>query len=245
MRKTHCHSERSRGIFLKNFLLRSLHTTSLWLVVVGMTILLGNVATAEEKKTDEAVVEKPAEDAKKEKPVKDPAGRFAPDFCDFEMTFPEAPLATQRCTPTGECYTLYSYTMVYDLQTTVDISVNCTPSTPANYKRYTQGVMKAALAGMIENRGLDTYDINFSEEKTTKSAAVSGTGKTGMQGKIYTAQLWVGQNSVFSVQAELIGDAHPQADESFSTILKSLKTKEGKPMVIQKKVPIPSQGKNQ
>lgn len=202
-------------------------------------------ALAEEKKTDETVVEKPAEDAKKEEPAKDPAGRFAPDFCDFEMTFPEAPLATQRCTPTGECYTLYSYTMVYDLQTTVDISVNCTPSTPANYKRYTQGVMKAALAGMIENRGLDTYDINFSEEKTTKSAAVSGTGKTGMQGKIYTAQLWVGQNSVFSVQAELIGDAHPQADESFSTILKSLKTKEGKPMVIQKKVPIPSQGKNQ
>lgn len=241
-----CHSERSRGILLSTYMKRSLRVASICLAMVGMTILFdGTSFAADENKAEVAVVEKPAADAKKEEPAKDPVGRFAPDFCDFEMTFPESPLATNRCLPTGECYTLHSYTMVYDLQTTVDISVNCTPSTPANYARYTKGVMKAALAGMIQDRNLETHDINYAEEKTTKSAALSGTGKTGAQNKIYTAQLWVGQNSVFTVQAELIGDAHDKADESFGNILKSLKTKEGKPMIMRRKQSIPAQGKNQ
>ncbi len=201
------------------------------------------VLAAEDKKEETPAIEKPA-DAPKE-PAQDNPGRFAPDFCDFELTFPEAPMQAQRCVPTGECYTVYSYTVVYDLQTTIDISVNCTPSTPANFKRYTQGVMKAALAGMIEERNLDTHDISFKEDAKTKSAALTGTGKTGTQDKIYTGQLWVGQNSVLTVQAELIGSAHEMADSSFGDILQSLTMKEGKQMPVQKKKTIPAQGKNQ
>lgn len=198
----------------------------------------------EEKPADEkSANEKPVEKTKE--PEKEIKGRFAPDFCDFEMTFPEAPLAREQCLPSGECYTLNSYTMVYDLQTTVDITVNCTPSTPENYPQYTKGVMKAALWGMIEERNLETHDINFSEEGKFKSASLTGTGKTGAQDKIYTAQMWIGPNSVFTVQAELIGGAHDEADKSFSEILKSLKTKEGKQVVREKKIPIPNQGKNQ
>lgn len=197
---------------------------------------------AEDTKEETTAIEKPA-DAPKEA-VKENPGRFAPDFCDFELTFPEAPMQTQRCVPSGECYTVYSYTMVYDLQTTIDISVNCTPSTPANFKRYTQVVMKAALAGMIEERNLDTHDISFKEDAKTKSAALTGTGKTGTQDKIYTGQLWVGQNSVLTVQAELIGGAHDVADASFGDILQSLVIKEGKQVPVQKKTPIPAQGKN-
>ncbi len=239
MKNTNCHSERSRGIFFNHSFLRSLHATSLWLALVGMTLLLSFSSLAAEDKKEE----KPA--ATVEAPQEKPAGLFAPDFCDFEMTFPEAPLTSERCLPSGQCYTLQTYTMVYDLHTTVDISVNCTPSTTESFGQYSKGVMKAALAGMIEERNLDTYDINYSEDEKTKSASLTGTGKTGAQDKIYTAQMWIGQNSVFTVQAELIGGAHDVADKSFGDILKSLKTKEGKQVVIEKKVPIPKQGKNQ
>ena len=106
------------------------------LVAFSIALLPLSAQAADDKKQETTETEKPAEtkpEAKDEKSAQESAGRYAPDFCDFEMTFPEAPLQTQRCTPAGECYTLYSYTMVYDLQTPVDISLNCTPST-SNYE---------------------------------------------------------------------------------------------------------------
>ena len=192
-------------------------------------------AHAEEAKEEKPAVEK-AEAAKadEQKPAdsaKDPTDksyRFAPDFCDFEITFPETPSSAQKCVPDGGCYDLKSYTMVYDLSTTVDVSVTCNPSTPAAYDKYNDAVMKAALAGMIDNRNLTEHDIQFKQYDTTKSAALTGTGKTGRTDKIYSAQLWIGKNSVFTVQAELIGNAHEIADKSFRDILQSIKTKEGK-----------------
>lgn len=180
-------------------------------------------AKVEETKTDET---KTAEEAKKD--PNDKSYRFAPDFCDFEMTFPEEPASTNRCVPGGGCYDLKSYTMVYDLQTTVDVSVSCTPSTPENYKRYTEGVMKAALTGMIDERHLTGHNIQFTQLDNVRTSALNGIGTTGAQDKIFTAQMWIGQNSVFTVQAELIGSAHPKADESFKDILKSIKIKGGK-----------------
>jgi hypothetical protein len=198
--------------FKKSFLLM--------LIVMAFSV---SAFAAEEKKADEAPAEKPAEAAPEQ------AGRFAPDFCDFEITFPEAPMKTQKC-PMEEnrCYDLYSYTMVYDLQTTVDVSVSCNPSTPAMFSRYNEAVIKAALAGMVDERRLDDYGTEYKETDGVRQGSLTGTGKTGTQDKIYTAQLWIGQNSVFTMQAELIGGAHQKADKQFSDILRSIKVKEGK-----------------
>lgn len=186
--------------------------------LLAMTILVAPVCAEEAK---------PEEKAAEAVPPVNP-GRFAPDFCDFEITFPEAPAIAKKCVPGNQCYDVHSYTMVYDLQTTVDVSVTCNPSTPAAYDKYTQGVMKAALAGMVEERSLTDYDMDFDQQENFKSASISGTGTTGQNGKIYTAQLWIGKNSVFTVQAELVGTAHPKGDGVFRDILASIKTKEGK-----------------
>lgn len=173
-------------------------------------------------------------------------GRFAPDFCDFEITFPEKPLLAEKCIPGSQCFNVNSYTMVYDLRTTVDVSVTCTPSTPAAYKQYTDSVMKAALAGMIDDRNLTTHDIKIDPDKDgVKSAAITGVGKTGTQDKIYSAQLWIGQNSVFSVQAELIGGEHDVADKSFRDILQSITRKDGKQIARPAKSPAAPKQNNQ
>ena len=168
-------------------------------------------------------------------------GRFAPDFCDFEITFPERPLTAQKCVPGAKCYTVNSYTMVYDLQTTVDVSVTCNPSTKEAYGQYTEGVMRAALAGMVESRNITGHDLNVEEKDGVKSAALTGVGTTGAQEKIYAAQVWVGPHSVFTVQAELIGDAHEKADRQFRDILASIKTKGGKSIERPAKIPAPKQ----
>jgi hypothetical protein len=177
----------------------------------------------------------------KEKVTVENPGRFAPDFCDFEITFPERPLTAQKCVPGAGCYTVNSYTMVYDLQTTVDISVTCNPSTKAAYDQYTEGVMRAALAGMVESRNITGHDLNVEEKDGVKSAALTGVGTTGAQEKIYSAQLWIGPNSVFTVQAELIGDAHEKADAQFRDILASIKSKQGKQMERPKTPATPKQ----
>jgi len=194
----------------------------------GMT-----VATPTPAKTDDKDAAKPAEKAEDAKPA---PGLYAPDFCDFEITFPEAPYKAQHCTPDGKsCYELDSYTMVYDLKTTVDFSVTCNPSTPASFQRFNEAVIKAALAGMVETKHLANTTINFEEQKAKDTGAgdvrigsLTGTGVTGTEQKIYTAQMWIGQNSVFTVQAELVGVSQEQADKSFSEILKSIKVKGGK-----------------
>ncbi len=203
-------------------------------LLLALMMVIAPSYAAEEKKAEETpvAVEKPAEEAKTEEPVAVPAenpGRYSPDHCDFEITFPEKPYLAQKCLPDGKtCYNLYSYTMVYDLRTTVDVSVTCNKSTPADFKRYNEAVMKAALQGMISERRLDTHDIEYRDGKDVRSASLSGTGITGTQQKIYTAQIWVGQKSVFTVQAELIGAEHDQADAVFSEILKSVKVKDVK-----------------
>lgn len=218
------------------------------LVLLAMTVAFP-VFSAESRKIEVIIDEDgdveanevKKEDAAPATPPVNPA-RFAPDFCDFEITFPEAPAIAKKCIPDGGCYDVNSYTMVYDLQTTVDISVTCNPSTPAAFKQYTEGAMKAALAGMIENRNLSGHEIKFDEEKNIKSAAITGVGTTGAREKIYSAQLWIGQNSVFTVQAELVGEEHPVGDKSFRDILQSIKTKPGKQLPPRpKKAIVPKQ----
>jgi hypothetical protein len=234
------HPERSRGIWPCN-LQRSLRFARLCLATVGMTVILTSPSlAAEDKKEDKPAVEEAKPEEKKSEP--NPA-RFAPDFCDFEITFPEAPTIAQKCLPGGGCYDVNSYTMVYDLQTTVDVTVTCNPSTPAAYEKYNEGVMRAALAGMVENRDLTSHEVRFQQldKEKAKNAALTGAGMTGRQEKIYSGQLWIGQNSVFTVQAELVGGAHEKADKSFRDILASIKTKEGKQLPKPEKAVIPKQ----
>jgi hypothetical protein len=217
-------------------------------LLIPLWLLTVPAHAADEKKKDEAKEEAAREDeaddeeAEEQEPsdliplADGKSYRYAPDYCDFEITFPEKPQIMEKCIPGDECFTLYSYTMVYDLQTTVDVSVTCNPSSEANYERYTQNVVKAALAGMVDEKKLEEHSIRYDQQENYRSGGISGSGKTGQQDKIYTGQLWVGKNSVFTVQAELIGGEHVVADESFGIILSSIQYKGGK-QVPQKPAP--------
>jgi len=166
--------------------------------------------------------------------------RHAPPGCDFEVTFPEAPARARRCpggqpagsqqTAGSKCYDVTSYTKVYDLSTTVDVSVTCTPSSPAALQRYGEPVMRAALEGMVARKTVRDYEISVRDvDKTIRQASLTGTGTTGRQEKIYTAQIWVGPASLMTVQAELIGAAHGEADTAFGQILESIQPKKEDP----------------
>lgn len=209
-------------------------------MLLAMTVLPWQALAQDKKEAEKPAAEKTGaktEEKKAETPAEAP-GRFAPEHCDFEITFPEKPAIAQNCVKEDDCFRINRYTMVYDLQTTIDITATCNPSTPENYKRYTDPVIKAALTGMIDSRRLSEHQMKYSDHGKGAAAyrigSISGIGMTGAQEKIYSGQLWIGQNSVFTIQAELIGLEHPEADKTFAAILSSLKYKGGKQMPAPK-----------
>lgn len=157
------------------------------------------------------------------------AGYYAPEFCDFEITFPEKPVVSRRCPESGTaCYQLHGYRYVYSLESSIDITAHCAPSTPKNYERYTEGVIAAALKGMRNRANIDNADINTQEIEGPKvrQGSLLGTGTYGKQDHIYNAQIWVGENSILTVEAKLIGQSNTEAEENFSEILASIKVKD-------------------
>lgn len=159
-----------------------------------------------------------AEDAYEE------AHTYAPDFCEFTITFPTAPYTTRRCDEKkqGECYDQISYTQVYDLEATVNFRVICNPIGKDIKNAYDGEVMTATLRAMTKDTVVETFETAFREEEHYKQAGLIGEGKVGRTPTIYIAQIWIGEHSAMTVEAELIGDAHDQADKLYSEVLKSL-----------------------
>jgi hypothetical protein len=187
-------------------------------------------AIAEEKKLDDVLNEN-IESTEKEETTD---VTFSPDHCDFEITFPEDPFQAKRCPqrPDGgsaKCYEITNYTMVYNMKTTVDVSVTCVPSPPRNFDRYNERVIQTVLNGMTRKEEIEDPSINVTDEGGYRLGTLIGTGTYGKQGRIYNAQIWVGQNSVMTIEAKLVGPAHHEADTVYTDILKSIKKKEPSP----------------
>ncbi|MEZ5813273.1 MAG: hypothetical protein R3E13_00865 [Alphaproteobacteria bacterium] len=149
---------------------------------------------------------------------------YSPEPCEFSITFPDEPYTARRCEDEEmkRCFDLVSYTQVYELSSTVNFRVICNRVDADLYKDYSPQVMEATLRAMTKSNVIDEYNSEFREEEGYKQAGLAGSGKVGTMPTIYIAQLWIGKQSVFSLEAELIGQAHEAADKLFSDILKSV-----------------------
>ncbi len=177
---------------------------------------------AEETQQPTNVAEKDAVKEQEETPSDEVT--YSPDVCEFSITFPDAPYTARRCEDEEKerCYDLVSYTQVYELSSTVNFRVICNPVDENLYNDYSAQVMEATLRAMTKNSVVDEYNSDFREEEGYKQAGLAGTGRAGRAPTIYIAQLWIGKQSAFSVEAELIGNAHETADKLFSDILKTV-----------------------
>lgn len=191
---------------------------TLWIVSLSltMTIFSFSAHAAEEQKAEEAKAE--------EEIPAPPPGLYQPEFCEFPVTFPEKPYAVRRCDDGGKekCYDLVSYTKVYDMQSTVNFRVICNPIGKDIKDNYTGEVMQATLKAMTGRSVVEAFNTSFREEKEYKQAGLVGEGRSGKLSTVYIAQLWIGGTSALSVEAELIGDAHEDADTLLKDVLKSI-----------------------
>ena len=159
--------------------------------------------------------------------VTDTSSTYSPDFCEFSVTFPSDPYKSRRCEKeaSGKCFDLVSYTQVYEMSSTVNFRVICNPIGQEIKDAYTPEVMKATLRAMTKQSVVQTFNTAFREEETYKQAGLVGEGLVGRTPTIYVAQLWIGEKSSLSVDAELIGEPMEGADTLFSDVLKSVGVK--------------------
>ncbi len=193
-----------------------------------LILILSAPALAQDKDLDTVL----NETAKTEKIEKQDSTKsiYAPTHCDFETTFPEEPFVGTRCPQgvtrsSGKCYDVTNYTMVYNLKSTVDVSVTCVPSPEENFKRYNDRVIQTVLNGMSKTAEITDPSINITEKEDHRIGTLIGTGKQGKQNRIYNAQIWIGKNSIMTIEAKLIGRTHHEADAVFAEILKSVRVK--------------------
>lgn len=148
-----------------------------------------------------------------------------PQTCEFAMDFPSAPTVAEACDDEDTCYQEYSFTHVFNMQATVNITARCNPVTPAMVDRYTGDVMQATLKAVTKDTVVETFDTFYSEHDTHKLAGLVGEGQSGMLPSLFIAQLWIGKTSALAVEAELIGEPSEKADTMFGDILRSIKVK--------------------
>ena len=152
---------------------------------------------------------------------------YSPDHCQFTVTFPEEPYTSRRCEKSGEnrCYDLVSYTQVYEVAATINFRVICNPITEGVFDQYNEEIMKATVRAMSKKNKVKDYNSSFREQPAFKQAGLVGEGQSRNDIMIYIAQLWIGETSAFTLEAELIGEAHEVADQLFADILRSVSFK--------------------
>ncbi len=149
---------------------------------------------------------------------------YSPDYCQFTATFPEEPYITKHCEGESKdtCYNLISYTKVFDVKSTVRVEIICNPSTPAMYKEFTPKIMEKTVRAMTKDVIIEAYEVNSRQEDEYRQAGLLGKARKGLGDTIYIAQLWVAQNSIMSVEAELMGEQSAASDELFAQILNTI-----------------------
>jgi hypothetical protein len=152
---------------------------------------------------------------------------YSPEGCDFTITFPSEPFVGRKCNPENpeECHEVVSFTKVFDVTASLNINVVCNPSSASMYDRYSGDVMKTTLIAMAGRGKLEQSESGYNDFKDAKMAFILGYGKKGDQDLIYNGQLWISQKSIFSLEADIVGDYVDGADAMFAEILQSVRFK--------------------
>lgn len=144
-------------------------------------------------------------------------------FCEFRITFPQEPEVRYRCEDEEKtrCYNEATFTKVFDLASSLRVRAICNPVSADVKDAYSGEVMQKTLVKLTEKTVTKTFDTSFGEEESFKIASLVGEGMMGRTPSLFVAQLWIGTQSAFSIEAELVGEQLEEPDLMFSKILKS------------------------
>jgi hypothetical protein len=175
----------------------------------------------EDKATTPTPVKAPKE--AKQMPLDYPvAYRYQPEYCDFTAAFPEEPILSTVCEKEDDpqtCFELASYTKVFEMTTTVGVKVICNPANKEMFEYFTAEVMENTVRKMTEGSVVETFNVDSTEKEGYRLTGLIGQGKKGLDKTLFIAQLWISENSIMSVEAEISGDTLAEADALFAGLL--------------------------
>lgn len=152
---------------------------------------------------------------------------YAPEHCAFSAAFPEEPQITQRCDAHQKnCYEQAAYNYYSDSKNRLHVRVICNAVNADTVAHYTQDVMKTTVQAMARRKSVPMFETSFRQEETYKQMGLVGEDNTASLPRIFIAQLWIGEASSLSVEAELVGEDNAETDSLFSAILKSIGVKQ-------------------
>lgn len=192
---------------------------------LALTIFCTLLAIAPSHAQDQAVPSEPQKTQEQKYQAIDYEFGYSPEHCDFYAGFPEEPLAVNHCEnedDAGTCFDLVTYTKVFGLSSTVKIQVICNPATDEMYDHFTEETMQATVRSMTSDKVIKEFNIESREGEGYRQTGIVAQGRQGLHDTLYIAQLWVAKNSIMSVQAELMGEQTPEADELFANILRNI-----------------------
>jgi hypothetical protein len=152
---------------------------------------------------------------------------YAPEHCEFKITFPEKPYIEQKCT-SGEkkqCTEVVTYTKVVTADSSVNVRVTCNQKDPDELARYTPAIMEETIKQMVNDANLETDNTEMMDKNGYKSAAAISIGTRGDREIVYTGQIWIGKTSLFTLEADMTGPQNAEADKLFTDILKDMRPK--------------------
>ena len=151
--------------------------------------------------------------------------QYSPEYCRFSASFPEEPYITKRCEKEDDeasCYNLISYTKVFDVASTVNVEIICNPATPEMYEHFNEKTMDATIREMTKDSTVQIFKVNTAQKDGYRIANLIGKGNKGTEETIYISQLWVAEDSIMSIEAQMRGAPNIEADQLFAEILNGI-----------------------
>jgi len=165
---------------------------------------------------------------------------YAPESCEFQITFPEKPFIEKKCgSNVKDCAEIVSYTKTMGGNSSTNFRVTCTSLSLSDAKKYTPEIIEETLKQLAKSNNLIPYDAqSFEKDGYRNSSTISLSERDGKP-LIYNGQIWVGKTSMLTIEAELLGEQNNVTEKTFADILRGAHPKDVKQRVASTPKAIP------
>ena len=147
---------------------------------------------------------------------------YAPKHCEFQITFPEKPFIEQKCGQKADsCTEVVSFTKAVGNDASTNFRVTCNALKPAEIETYSQPIVEETLLQLVKSAQLTPYDVVSDNKGAYTSSSILSIGERDGRPIIYNAQIWMGSKSMFTIEAEMLGNKNDIIEKTFADILKS------------------------
>lgn len=148
---------------------------------------------------------------------------YAPEYCDMQVTFPEKPFIETKCLNKGntqECSDIVTFKKIAPPDSSVTFRVTCVAYPKEDLDTYTSEVVEKTLAKLLSDQGMEAFDISSDDADGLRRSTSMSVGSKDNLPYIYTGQIWIGKQSMFTLEGHMKGPKNEQIESTFADILR-------------------------